>query len=66
MTDAVESEGADQAAEAEADAQTADLDPRVSTPDDGFPDYDDVDSTLAQSQDEDGYDESAADEDGEH
>jgi hypothetical protein len=51
------------------EAQTEDLDPRVSTPDDGFPSFDEADSVEVQGQldsDPDGYDESAADLEGEH
>jgi hypothetical protein len=45
------------------------LDPRVSTPEDGFPLFDDEDSEEVQAQldtDPDAYDEGAADLEGEH
>jgi hypothetical protein len=51
------------------EAQTADLDPRVSTPDDGFPSFDEADSAEVQAQldaDPEGYDEGAADFEAEH
>jgi hypothetical protein len=51
------------------EAQTEDLDPRVSTPDDGFPTFSEEDSEEVQDQldtDPDAYDEGAADLEGEH
>lgn len=72
MTDAVESEDASQAAGVEdvGDADTQDLDARVSTPDDGFPVFDDEDSEVVQAglddEDPEGYSAEAADEEAEH
>lgn len=55
--------------EPEDETTEADLDPRVSTVDDGFPSFDDEDSEDVQDQldtDPDAYDEATADEEGEH
>jgi hypothetical protein len=51
------------------EAQTEELDPRVSTPDDGFPTFSEEDSEEVQDQldtDPDAYDEGAADLEAEH
>jgi hypothetical protein len=51
------------------EAQTADLDPRVSTPDDGFPSFDEADSVAVQAQldtDADAYSADAAELEDEH
>lgn len=51
------------------EAHTEELDPRVSTPDDGFPSFDDEDSEESQAQldtDPEGYVAEAADLEDEH
>lgn len=51
------------------EAHTEELDPRVSTPDDGFPTFSEEDSEEVQAQldtDPEGYDETAADLEDEH
>jgi hypothetical protein len=52
------------------EAQTEELDPRVSTPDDGFPLFDAEDSTAVQAQldsdDPDGFNPGVADYESEH
>jgi hypothetical protein len=54
---------------ASTEAHTEDLDPRVSTPDDGFPSFDGEDSAEVQGQldaDPDGYSAEAAELEDEH
>jgi hypothetical protein len=68
MTDATQSDAG--AVEGVGDADTTDLDARISTPDDGFPSFDDQDSEVVQAglddEDPEGYSAEAPDEEAEH